>query len=111
MYSKNELINWYDENIIKTKTINNKKIYIKDKTKYFEEIPKLFNETTKENVIKWLLKADQFPFYTTYKDKQGYKTLESKVDNSILNNERTHISGYDVIIFHDKPNNSASLDF
>ena len=110
LYSKNELINWYDENIVKTKTINNKTIYKKkDKTKYFEEIPKLFNETTKENVIKWLLKADQFPFYTTYKDKQGYKTLESKVEKSILNNERTHISGYDVIFFHDKTNNG--LDF
>ena len=27
MYSKNELINWYNENIVKTKSINFKTIY------------------------------------------------------------------------------------
>ncbi len=32
MYSKNDLINWYNENIIKTKSINNKQ-YIKRKIK------------------------------------------------------------------------------
>ena len=52
MYSKNELINWYNENIVKTKSINSKTIYKKkDKAKYFEEIPKYFNETTKENIL------------------------------------------------------------
>ena len=49
MYSKNELINWYNENIVKTKSINNKTIYRKkDKEKYFETLPKYFNETTKK---------------------------------------------------------------
>ncbi len=57
MYSKNELINWYNENIVKSKSIDFKTIYKKkDKEKYFEKIPKYFNETTKENIIKWLLK-------------------------------------------------------
>ena len=112
MYSKDDLINWYNENIVKTKTINLYKIYKKkDKTKYFEELPKYFNETTKENVIKWLLQADQFPFYHTYKNKPEYNQLESKVDKSILNKERYYVSGYDAIFFYDKPkNNSSSLD-
>ena len=49
MYSKNDLINWYNENIIKAKSINNKTIYKKkDKEKYFEQLPKYFNETTEE---------------------------------------------------------------
>ena len=63
MYSKNELINWYNENIVKTnlKSINFKTIYKKkDKAKYFEEISKYFNETTKENIIKWMLKQTSF---------------------------------------------------
>ena len=108
MYSKNELINWYNENIVKTKSINFKTIYKKkDKEKYFETLPKYFNETTKENIIKWLLKADQFPFYHTYKNKPEYKTLESKVDKSILNKERYYISGYDAIVFYDKPKGSG----
>ena len=89
MYSKNELINWYNENIVKTKSINSYTIYKKkDKAKYFEEIPKYFNEAAKENIIKWLLKADQFPFSNTYKNKPEYKSLESKVDKSILPKER-----------------------
>ncbi len=80
MYSKNELINWYDENIVKSKSINLKTIYKKkDKAKYFEEIPKYFNETTKENIIKWLLKADQFPFRNTYKNKTQHKSRGSTV--------------------------------
>ena len=112
MYSKDDLINWYNENIVKAKSINLHTIYkTKDKTKYFEEIPKYFNETTKENIIKWLLKADQFPFYNTYKNKPEYKQLESKVDKSILNKEKVHISGYDAIIFFDKSKNTVGLDF
>ena len=80
--------------------------------KYFEEIPKYFNETTKENIIKWLLKADQFPFESTYKNKSEYKQLESKVDKSILTKEKKIISGHDVIYFYDRPkNSSSSLDF
>jgi hypothetical protein len=72
MYSKNELINWYNENNVKTKSINFKTIYKKkDKAKYYEEVPKYFNETTKENIIKWMLKADQFPFSNTYKNNQN----------------------------------------
>ena len=112
MYTKNDLINWYNENIVETKSINLKTIYKKkDKTKYFEELPKYFNETTKENIIKWLLKAEQFPFYNTYKNKPEYNQLESKVDKSILNKERYYVSGYDAIIFHDEPKNkSSSLD-
>jgi hypothetical protein len=91
MYSKNELINWNNENIVKTKSINFKTIHKKkDKAKYFEEVPKYFNETSKENIIKWMLKADQFPFSNTYKNKPEYKSLESKVDKSILNKERTY---------------------
>jgi len=109
MYSKNELINWYNENIVKTKSIHNKTIYKKkDKTKYFEEVPKYFNETTKENIIKWLLKADQFPFESTYKNKSEYKQLESKVDKSILTKEKIIVSGHDVIYFYDRPKNSSS---
>ena len=112
MYSKDDLINWYNENIVKNKNINNKRIWSKkDKTKYLKEIPKYFNETTKENVIKWLLRADLFPFYHTYKDKPEYIFLESKVDKSILNKERVNISGYDVIIFYDKSKNTVGLDF
>ncbi len=114
-YSKNELIYWYNENIVKTKSINFKTIYKKkDKAKYFEEVPKYFNETTKENIIKWMLKADQFPFSNTYKNKPEYKTLESKVDKSILNKleERTYISEHDVIHYYDYPkSNGLSLDF
>ena len=91
MYSKNDLINRYNENIVKTKSINSHTIYIKkDKTKYCEELPKYFNKTTREKIIKWLLKADQFPFYHTYKDKPEYKFLESKVDKSIFNKERIY---------------------
>ena len=53
MYSKNELNNWYQENIVRNKSINNKTIYKKkDKAKYFEEVPKCFNETMKDNSIK-----------------------------------------------------------
>ena len=113
MYSKNELINWYNENIVKTKTIHNKTIYKKkDKTRYFEYLPKYFNETTKENIIKWLLEADQFPFYHTYKNKPEYKQLESKVDKSILSKEKIFLSGYDAIYFYDRSkNSSSSLDF
>ena len=112
MYSKNDLIDWYNENIIKNKTINHKTIWKKkDKTKYIEEIPKYFNETTKGNIIKWLLERDLFPFYHTYKNKSEYKKLESKVDKSILNKERVFISGYDVILFYDNPGISTSLDF
>ena len=113
MYSKNELINWYNENIVKTKSINSYTIYKKkDKEKYFEKLPKYFSETTKENIIKWLLQADQFPFHTTYKNKPEYKTLELKVDKSILNKERYYISGYDAIYFYDKPKGSGlNLDF
>ncbi len=82
MYSKNDLINWYNENIVKTKTINNKTIYKKkDKTKYFEELPKYFNETTKDNIIKWLLQADQFPFHTTYKINQSISNQNQKQIN------------------------------
>jgi hypothetical protein len=112
MYSKNDLINWYNENIVETKSINFKTIYKKkDKTKYFEELPKYLNETTKENIIKWLLQADQFPFYHTYKNKPEYKQLESKVDKSILNKEKIYLNGYDAIIFYDDPNKkSSSLD-
>jgi len=112
MYTKNDLINWYNENIIEKKSINLQTIYKKkDKVKYFQEIPKYFNETTKENIIKWLLQADQFPFYNTYKNKPEYNQLESKVDKSILNKERYYISGYDAIYFYDKPENkSSSLD-
>ena len=113
MYSKNDLINWYNENIIKAKSINNKTIYKKkDKEKYFEQLPKYFNETTKDNIIKWLLQADQFPFHTTYKNKPEYKQLESKVDKSILNKERIYIGGHDMIYYYDYPKNSSlSLDF
>ena len=111
MYSKNDLINWYNENIIEKKSMNLQRIYKNKNKKYFEEIPKYFNETTKENIIKWLLKADQFPFYNTYKNKPEYNQLESKVDKSILNKERYYVSGYDAIIFHDEPKNkSSSLD-
>ncbi len=79
MYSKNELINWYNENIVKSKSINFKTKYKKkDKEKYFEKIPKYFNETTKENIVKWLLKTDQLPFMNAYKNKPQYKSLESK---------------------------------
>ncbi len=110
LYSKNEFINWYNENIVKTKTINYRTIYKKkDKAKYFEVVPNFFNETTKENIIKWLLKADQFPFYHTYKSKQGYKKLESKVDKSILSNGKTHVHGFDAIKFHNKSNNNLDL--
>ena len=113
MYSKNDLINWYNENIIKAKSINNKTIYKKkDKEKYFEQLPKYFNETTKDNIIKWLLQADQFPFHATYKNKPEYKQLESKVDKSILNKERYYIGGYDMIYFYDRPKGtSLSLVF
>ena len=113
MYSKNDLINWYNENIIKAKSINNKTIYKKkDKEKYFEQLPKYFNETTKDNIIKWLLQADQFPFHTTYKNKPEYKQLESKVDKSILSKEKYYISGHDVIYFYDYPkSNNLNLDF
>ncbi len=45
---------------------------------------KYFNETTKYNIIKWLLPADQFPFNAIYENKPEYKQLESKVDKSIL---------------------------
>ncbi len=112
MYTKNDLINWYNENIVETKSINLKTIYKKkDKVKYFEEIPKYFNETTKENIIKWLLKSDQFPFYNTYKNKPEYNQLESKVDKSILNKERYNVNGYDAVIFYDEPKKkSSSLD-
>ena len=59
-----------------------------------------------------MLKADQFPFSSTYENKLEYKSLESKVDKSILNKERYYISGYDAIVFYDKPKgNSLSLDF
>ena len=110
MYSKNDLINWYNENIIKAKSINNKTIYKKkDKEKYFEQLPKYFNETTKDNIIKWLLQADQFPFHTTYKNKPGYKQLESKADKSILNKERIYIGGYDAIFFYEKPKGSGLI--
>ncbi len=36
-----------------------------------------------DNVIQWLLKADQIPFMNTYKNKQEYKSLVSKLDKSI----------------------------
>ena len=113
MYSKNELINWYNVNIVKTNPINFKTIYKKkDKDKYFEQVPKYFNETTKENIIKWMLKADQFPFSSTYKNKLEYKSLESKVDKSILSKEKYYISGHDVIHFYDYPkSNNLNLDF
>ena len=113
LYSKNELIDWYNKNIIKNKTINNKQIWKKkDKSKYLEELPKYFKETTKDNIIKWLLKADLFPFYHTYKEKLGYKKLESEVDKSLSNKEKVYLSGYDVILFYDKPQSSnSSLDF
>ena len=66
----------------------------------------------KKNIIKWMLKADQFPFSSTYKNKLEYKSLESKVDKSILNKERIYIGGYDMIYYYDYPKNSSlSLDF
>ena len=45
-----------------------------------------------------MLKADQFPFSNTYKNKPEYKQLESKVDKSILPKERYYISGHDKYI-------------
>jgi hypothetical protein len=111
MYSKQDLIDWYNENIIKTKTIYYNKIWRKTaKKKYFEDIPKYFNETTKENIINWLLEADLFPFYHTYKNKIEYNKLKSKVDKSVLNKEKYYIGGYDAIFYYDKQN-SNSLDF
>ena len=112
MYSKQDLIDWYTENIIKTKTIYHKTISSKkSKQKYFEDIPKYFNETTKENIINWLMVADLFPFYHTYKTKTEYNKLKSKVDKSILNKNRIYLSGYDVINYYDRPKNTNSLDF
>ena len=111
MYSKQNLIDWYNENIIKNKTIYHKTIWRKDdKKKYNEDIPKYFNETTKENIINWLMLADLFPFYHTYKNKPEYRKLKSQVDKSILNKDKVFISGYDVISYYDKQNTN-SLDF
>jgi 5-methylcytosine-specific restriction endonuclease McrBC GTP-binding regulatory subunit McrB len=59
-----------------------------------------------------MLKADQFPFSSTYKNKLEYKSLESKVDKSILSKEKYYISGHDVIYFYDYPkSNNLNLDF
>ena len=59
-----------------------------------------------------MLKADQFPFSNTYKNKPEYKQLESKVDKSILPKERYYISGHDVMYYYDYPKSkSLSLDF
>ncbi len=74
----------------------------------------LLFKTTKDDIIKWLLRADQFSFMNTCKNKQEYKSsgLELKVDKSILNKERYYISGHDAIFFHDKPKSSRLiLDF
>ena len=83
----------------------------KSKKKYLEDIPEYFNETTKENIINWLMLADLFPFYHTYKNKTEYNKLKSKVDKSILNKNRIYISGYDVINYYDRSENTNSLDF
>jgi hypothetical protein len=46
LYSKNELINWYDENIVKTKTINIIKECIKRKIKQNTVAPTvIFNDS------------------------------------------------------------------
>jgi len=112
MYSKQDLIDWYNENIIKNKNIYHRTIWRKsDKKKYNEDIPKYFNVTTKENIINWLMLADLFPFYHTYKNKTEYNKLKSKVDKLELGKKgKVFISGYDVISYYDNQN-SNSLDF
>ena len=71
--------------------------YLKIKNFYTEEEEQLIWEELK---------------FLTYKNKLEYKSLESKVDKSILSKERYYISGHDVIHYNDYPkSNSLSLDF
>ncbi len=58
--------------ILLKKLITFKTIYKKkEKEKIFGRNALSFNETRKENIIKWLLKADQFPFSNTNKKSEN----------------------------------------
>ena len=106
MYSKQDLIDWYNDNIIKNKSIHYKTIWRKsDKKHFFEDIPKYFNETTKANVINRLMEMDLFPFYHTYKNKEEYNKLKMNVDKAFLNQEKIYVDGSDVIFYYDKKQN------
>ena len=111
MYSKQDLIDWYNDNIIKNKSIHYKTIWRKsDKKHFFEDIPKYFNETTKTNVINRLMEMDLFPFYNTYKNKEEYNKLKMNVDKAFLNQEKIFVKP-DVILYYDEKQNKKSLDF
>ncbi len=71
MYSKNELIDWYNENIIKINLLIIKQCIKKDKN--ICRTTKYFNETTKDNI-----EADQIPYIGTYEIKQSMNNWNQK---------------------------------